>query len=490
LSLIIVVDDPGQWAFDIPEVNVISAKKFLTEPGYENQSDLKVFNLCESYKYQTLGYYVSLIAAARGFKAIPNVASIEEMKSQAVIKIVTDDLDELILECLAKLPSDTFTLSLYFGHNIEAVYDKLSMKLFNLFQAPLLRAYFVKNNGVWELRNISPIPASDVPPEHKEYVERFAAQYFARRNFTVPKRNVYPYDLAILVNKEEKDPPSNEKALQKFEEAAEKLGFNVDFIGKDDYNKLGEYDALFIRETTRVNHHTFRFSQRAAAEGLVVIDDPPSILRCSNKVYLAERMRHDNIPIPKTLVLHRDNVQAIYEELGFPCVLKQPDSAFSRGVVKVNDKDEYLKNLEQLFETSDLLVAQEFLPTDFDWRVGILDGEPIFACKYFMARKHWQIYNWDGTEKDRAGKVETLMPEMCPRKVISTALKAANLIGNGFYGVDLKQVGTKCFVIEINDNPNVDNGMEDLILKDSLYKRIMEVFARRVQASKEAKYRK
>ena len=41
---------------------------------------------------------------------------------------------------------------------------------------------------------------------------------------------------------------------------------------------------------------------------------------------------------------------------------------------------------EALFEDTDLLLAQKFMPTDFDWRVGVLDGEPLFVCQYQMAR--------------------------------------------------------------------------------------------------------
>ena len=48
--------------------------------------------------------------------------------------------------------------------------------------------------------------------------------------------------------------------------------------------------------------------------------------------------------------------------------------------------------------------------------------------------------------------------EHAPSAVVSTALKAANLIGDGLYGVDIKQVGRKCYVIEVNDNPNIDAG--------------------------------
>ena len=79
-------------------------------------------------------------------------------------------------------------------------------------------------------------------------------------------------DLAILVNPKEKAPPSNEGALKKFEEAAKKLCCYVDFITRDDYNRIGEYDAMFIRETTSVNHYTYRFARRGEAEGLAVID--------------------------------------------------------------------------------------------------------------------------------------------------------------------------------------------------------------------------
>jgi len=56
----------------------------------------------------------------------------------------------------------------------------------------------------------------------------------------------------------------------------------------------------------------------------------------------------------------------------------------------------------------------------------------------------------------------------------------SGLIGNGLYGVDLKQNDHGIFVIEINDNPNIDTGVEDLRLKDELYKIIVREFIRRL----------
>ena len=72
-----------------------------------------------------------------------------------------------------------------------------------------------------------------------------------------------------------------------------------------------------------------------------------------------------------------------------------------------------------------------------------------------------------------------------PQKMVEIALKSANLIGDGFYGVDIKQAGDRFYVIEINDNPNVDAGNEDAVIKDGLYKEVMDVFLKRIEARKQ-----
>jgi glutathione synthase/RimK-type ligase-like ATP-grasp enzyme len=292
------------------------------------------------------------------------------------------------------------------------------------------------------------------------------------------------YDLAILHNPDEAEPPSNPEALRRFIKAAENLGLRAELITRDDYARIAEFDALFIRETTSVNHHTYRFAQRASADGLIVIDDPESIVRCTNKVYLAELLDRHDISIPRTVVVHHDNVNNGTTELGFPCVLKRPDSSFSRGVVKVHSEEELHEQLRLLFEDSDLVVAQEFLPTTFDWRIGILNRKPFYACKYFMADDHWQIVRQDRNGDERYGKSETIPVELAPRRVVNAALKAANLIGDGLYGVDVQESNKKYYVIEVNDNPNLDAGVEDAVLRDELYNRIMEYFLDRIERSK------
>jgi glutathione synthase/RimK-type ligase-like ATP-grasp enzyme len=57
--------------------------------------------------------------------------------------------------------------------------------------------------------------------------------------------------------------------------------------------------------------------------------------------------------------------------------------------------------------------------------------------------------------------------------VVEVALKATKLIGNGLYGVDVKEVDGKAYVIEVNDNPNIDAGVEDCLLGEEIYTKII-----------------
>lgn len=484
MKQLIVVNNPKNWPLDIPGVDVISAKEYISNEQFSKRSNVKVYNLCRSYRYQSFGYYVSLLASARGHKPIPDVLAIQDLKSQAMIRIVSDEMNLLIQKTLAPIQSDRFILSIYFGKNLAKRYDRIAKQLFTQFQTPLLRAEFIKKENEWILKKIQAIATNEVPEDHRPFVSQMIQEFFRRKSSFYLKKETR-FDLAILVNPDDRMPPSDEKSIQRFVRAAEHLNFYTERITKDDISRLNEFDALFIRETTRVNHHTYRMARIAEAEGLVVIDDPRSILLCTNKVYLAELMKKHRIPVPETMILSPDNIQTVADKLGFPIILKQPDSSFSNGVVKADQMEHYLIETEKLFETSDLLIAQAFIPTAFDWRVGIFNGIPLYGCRYHMARKHWQIYKRTGDGKVHEGNVDTVDVADIPAKVLKYALKAANLIGNGLYGVDLKEINGNVFVIEVNDNPSIDAGIEDAILKEDLYRKIMKEILLRIEKKKQ-----
>ena len=316
-----------------------------------------------------------------------------------------------------------------------------------------------------------------------------ALDHFSRQIWRgARKRKRYRYDMAILVDPGEKLPPSDRGALKSFMRAGRELGIDAELITKRDYPRLPEFDALFIRETTGIDHHTYRFARKAEAEGMVVVDDPVSILRCTNKVYLADLFRTRKVPAPRSLLLHRDEAglaERLEAELGYPMVIKIPDGSFSRGIVKVHDRKELQSSLKQLFRKSALLLAQEFFYTDFDWRIGILNNRPLYACRYYMVKNHWQIYRHGG-QRVASGDFDTLPTFEVPREVLQSAQAATRPIGCGLYGVDVKERDGMGYVVEVNDNPNMDRGIEDRYLGDELYRLVMAEFLRRIEAVKAA----
>jgi glutathione synthase/RimK-type ligase-like ATP-grasp enzyme len=450
---------------------------------------MRVFNLARSYGYQTRGYYVSLLAEARGHRVIPDVRTIQDLNEPGFVRFIPNDVEVLIQKSLGRLKSDDFVLSIYFGENLAAQHQALARALFRLFQVPFLRAKFGRGQK-WSLRGVRALPMGEIPESHLEFMHDAARRYFKRKRYQPERSDRSRFDLAILVNPDEREAPSDKQALQRFMQAARRQGFSVEFIGRDDYPRLAEFDALLIRETTAVNHHTYRFSRRAQAEGLAVIDDPDSILRCANKVYLAEVLKGAKIPIPRTEIIQRGQRRQALARLGLPCVLKIPDSSFSQGVAKANTEAEYLALTDKMLEASDLVIGQEYAPTDFDWRVGVLEGEPLFVCKYFMARGHWQIYNWASRRRrDVWGQYESVAVTDAPPAIVRTAVKAARLMGDGLYGVDVKEIDGKPMVIEINDNPSIEAGVEDRVLGPALYDAIIAALRRRVEARREGEAR-
>ena len=484
LSNLIVVNNPKKWTLHIENAKVVSAKDYTSDAGYFSRKNLRVFNLCNSYRYQSLGYYVSLLASAREHRAIPSIATIRDLKDVPVIKSIAEDIDESIQKGLQKHKGEKFELNVYFGQTVDPVFRQLGQKIYQMFETPLFQVQFMKNSH-WEIKKLVPLSIDKISNEDFKDVQLFAEHYFKTKRFKKKRLKHYHYDLAILVNPEEKNPPSDKKALKQFKEAAEEFGFFTEFITREDLERISEFDALFIRATTSVNDYTYQFSRKAYAEGLVVIDDPWSVLKCSNKIYLNERLRNNNLSVPETRVFFKGQVkEAELDSLKYPVILKQPDSAFSMGVMKVLNKEELKAKLEDLFKKSDLVIGQAFLPSEFDWRIGVLDNQALYACKYFMAKGHWQIYDWQSKAKDPSGDAETMAIEEVPRKVIQTAVKAASLMGDGLYGVDLKQVGDKVYVIEVNDNPNIDAGVEDRVMGKGLYRKILQSFLTRIEMSR------
>jgi len=117
--------------------------------------------------------------------------------------------------------------------------------------------------------------------------------------------------------------------------------------------------------------------------------------------------------------------------------------------------------------------VQKFTPTAFDWRVGVLNDDVLYVCKYMIPKGRWKHgAKLRGKPTFTWGITFALKKESIPPRLREVALKACSVVGKGLYGVDLKEVDGDYVVVEVNDNPSIYAGYEDLREKD-LYSRII-----------------
>lgn len=482
-SSIILLDSLEEWNPFYETQSIVTAKDYLQSDFQNSQSHL-VINLCNDLSYNSEGYYCSLLAQARGHKIMPSVETINKLRSEALTRL-EKSLQKICNQHIKKnnIEDSLWYFDIYFGTCIEEGMEKVARYIFDQFHCPILRVGF-NSNEKNQIDSIKTLSIAELDDKQQDYFAE-ALDKFNKKVWREPRsKKPFRYDLAILYDPQEEFPPSDKRALNRFVDLAKKMNINAELITSDDSNRLMEFDALFIRQTTELNHITYQLAQKAAQADMVVIDDPVSIIRCTNKVYLKELLDIEQVPTPKSTLLF-NSANTPYEEieklLGSPIVIKIPDGSFSHGVKKVKNSEEYYDTLKSLFEKSAIVLAQEYIPTEFDWRIGIINKEPIYACRYFMAKGHWQIYNHKIKGKQSSGDFETVPIYQVPKVVLRTAIRATSVIGKGLYGVDLKLVGDKCYVIEVNDNPNIDYGVEDAILGDELYSRILREFVNRLE---------
>ncbi len=481
---VILVERPADIRWQMDDQQVMTVRDYITRPDAVKSRATKIINLTRSYSYLGHGYYASLLAQARGHKIIPSVRTILDLEQKQIYRFALPELDEMLRARMRRLrhgPDTSFMLHLFFGTPDDSRFQDLGRAIFDQFRAPILRVK-IKLQEDWSIGAIELLNFDDLTQEQEDAFQAALAGY-TRTSWREPSHIMGSNQpsLAILYNPKDPTAPSDAKAIQKFIKAGEALNVEVEIIEKKDFLHLAEFDALFIRETTAIDNHTYRFAKKAEKEGMPVIDDSTSILKCTNKVFLAELLKANKIAAPKTIILDKSRINTVEREITYPIVLKIPDGSNSRGVFKVSSAGELRATAETLFEESDLILAQEFLHTDFDWRVGVLNGQPIYVSQYFMAKKYWKItrHHPGGGMEDSGWK--TMPVEEAPHAVINTAVKAAALIGNGLYGVDLKQTDKGIVVIEVNDNPSIDTGCEDAVLRDDLYKLIIREFLRRLE---------
>ncbi len=474
-TTLFIVDD--EFPFAHTSLKTIRFEDYLRDYPKLDEPKTRIINLCDTERYLSKGYYCSLLAEARRHQVLPSIKVINALRAEGSLWIGNPigyrELDD---------HSGDHTHIICIGEVADSRFKKLAARVFQEYPAPLLEMTLIPELSGMRI-NVRRLSLSDLAPEPLTFCQDVLEEY-SRKSWRKPGAGKkYRWDLAMLIDPNEAVPPSNKAALSRFVKAGEKLGIRVQPAAANDLRDLNQFDGLFIRETTAIDHHTYRLACKAEELGLAVIDDPDSILRCCNKVFLHDAFNYQKVLSLKTLFVS-DAEEATLDDLessfDYPLVLKLPEGSFSKGVFKVETRSELKRILTELLNESALVLAQEYLFTAYDWRVGVLNGRALYACRYYMARNHWQIYNHD-SKRFFSGGFDTLPTFELPMNVLNAALKAASVVGNGLYGIDIKESQGHAYVLEVNDNPSIDHGVEDRYLGEELYMQIMSEFLRRLE---------
>lgn len=518
---IIVVVTHAQDVAGLTGRTVATADDYLAGDARFADPDALIINLCRSQEYASKGYYVSLLADARGQQVLPTVKTIagllepyarfraiqeagvptidaaemivrrrtaesngtvhtlEEGDGSFPVPLIHDDVKEY-----APATCDKYVETLVcMGVCSDPRFQRAARAVYTEWPAPLLRMQVVLDDGQWKIAQVAAASPEELNDEDRaELVAVLETDHHIVSHFARPRETIRA-SIAVLIDPANPFSPSSPETIDRLERVATRMNVHLARIGLNDMRRLPEYDALFVRAHTGVTQQPFQFSLRAESLGMPVVDSTHATIRCTNKVYLEELLKRGGVPTPRTQVITIGTGWETVEELGLPFVLKLPDGDFSAAVHKISSKEEFERYSAKMFQSAPLLIAQEWLPTDYDWRIGVLGGKLLFAAKYYMARGHWQIRTVEkGTE--RYGRVVAVPRAEAPHDVVEIALKAARLVGDGFYGVDLKETAPGPVVIEVNDNPNLDVGYEDTADGDSIYEDIINYFVQSVEEAR------
>src|SRR5690348_16685679 len=182
MSVLVVVNHPRDWPFEIAGTRIVTARDYLTDPAYSENQSARVLNLCRTDRYQGRGYYVSLLAEARGHRPLPEVKTLGDLQSpESPQRLMPAGFVDQMQRALAEHTEPTFALDVFFGRDALRRYDPLAQQLFATLKLPLVRAHFQRDAQTWTLRELSLLGVNDVADDARAKIAEAARDYLTTR---------------------------------------------------------------------------------------------------------------------------------------------------------------------------------------------------------------------------------------------------------------------------------------------------------------------
>lgn len=471
MSTYVIVEEPGDWLCQGDYL--LTARTYLQHGLPTTGGHSRIINLCRSLDHLSAGYYCSLLAQARGHHCLPGLQAISVLQPQQP----PAKLWRKLQGWLAQQSEDRIRVRAIFGQCEQSELAGLARYYYGLSQLPLQELTLKRGRHGWSVRqqqSLSPLTLGE--GERALMLNHVRTLIGDEADPAAPR-----YQLAILADQDDGRASSDALALARFTRAAAAQGIRAEILSPAAIERLPEFDALWLRSETAVGHYTFEFARRAEQLKMPLIDSARAILACSNKLYLYELMVRSGVPMPPTMVVTRSGrhqVADLVQRLGLPLMVKIPDGAQGRDLAMASDETQLARLLDEGLGRSALLLVQSRIPAEFDWRIALLDGSPLFACRRYRPEPGSRIRR--RKHPLDLSRIEALPLTEVPERVLQTARRAVHQLGNGLFGVDLRQQGQGCVLLEIIDNPWIRGDMEDKESPD-LYDRLARAFRQRLE---------
>lgn len=118
-------------------------------------------------------------------------------------------------------------------------------------------------------------------------------------------------------------------------------------------------NVFWLNTVLYTAHPILKFNEKNC---LIVGQDPKIVERFDDKFYTNNLLKENSLPIPKSYLISKFNIENI--ELEFPFVLKPIRGRGSQGVRVVNNKEEYYLGVNDLIDSKiygNKIMAEEFL---------------------------------------------------------------------------------------------------------------------------------
>lgn len=161
-----------------PQTLFVAAQDFIANKAgvdFRKMGNTKIINLCSNFDYLSKGYYVSLMAEARGIRCIPSVADMISLQWKRHYQTALPELNALVdkhFRAPDREPS-SYKYNVYFGRVNEDSLEPVGRKLFDLFRFPMITVEIkMDSKGKWIVDSVEPLSIFDLPKDkHETFAE-------------------------------------------------------------------------------------------------------------------------------------------------------------------------------------------------------------------------------------------------------------------------------------------------------------------------------